>query len=129
MTMSYAIDHDLRLVTITCTGLLSAVEVTAFQKHISVNPQFRPTYGKLVDLRNASLSALDPGSLRRIAERIVMSPNSRRAYVVASDLQGFIVRMHALHAEIAGYGSGAHPFTDVESALAWLSEGSGDLRT
>ena len=120
--ITYTLDHSLRIFHATFAGRLSVEEIIAAQDKATRDPEFDPSYGQVIDLRNAQFSELGPDVVRRIAGRVIMNPGSRRAYVVDGDLGGLIARMYAVHAEVAGRGGVTELFTDIDAARAWLMD-------
>ena len=100
--ITYSIDPDRRLVTITAVGMLSAEAISANQAELRVAPDFDPSYALLADFRNASFAAIAPGDVRRHAEQDPFGPASPRAVVVRQESDRSMVRMFEVYHEMTG---------------------------
>jgi hypothetical protein len=82
-------------------------------------PEIRPDFSLLIDLRQAQGSGVSSAGVRALAERpLVLSPGSRRAVVVPSDLGFGMARMYELLSE--DRGGGTRVFRDYGEARRWL---------
>jgi len=83
------------------------------------DPQFRPDFNHVVDCRAITEMDLTAAQIASLAERSGFSLQSRRAFVVSSDLQYGLSRVFAAYRENQG---AAHTkvFRELDPALAWL---------
>ncbi len=120
--ITYSIDPDRRLVTVTATGALSADAVSANQTEFPAAPGFDPSYALLADFSRASFAAFEPGDVRQHAAQDPFGPASPRAVVVRQDADRGIVRMFEVYSELHGHTGPVRAFTDAASALAWIDQ-------
>jgi len=118
--ITYSIDPDRRLITVTATGALSADAVSANQTELRVAPGFDPSYALLADFSRASFAAFELADVRLHAAEDPVGPDSPRAVVVQQDSDLGIVRMLEVYRELNGHTGPVGAFTDVAAALAWI---------
>jgi len=120
MPADFFIDADLGMVFSKATGVISLADGEDHMDRLSADPEFRPEYNQLFDLRQARGTALSDNALRSLASRKIFSGNSRRAFVVEGDLEFGLSRVFATYREIQGE-HGIHVFREMKEALSWLS--------
>jgi len=108
MPADFFIDADLGMVFSKATGVISLADGEDHMDRLSADPEFRPEYNQLFDLRQARGTALSDNALRSLASRKIFSGNSRRAFVVEGDLEFGLSRVFAT-------------FREMKEALSWLS--------
>ena len=100
-------------------GLLNTDDLMGHQDRLLKDPDFNPSYSQLFDLTHITELQVGPEEVRRLAQRHVFSPTSRRAVVVKDDLQYGLARMFEIHRELAGE-SGIRVFRNLDDALNWI---------
>jgi hypothetical protein len=118
--ITYRIDPDRRLVTVTAMGALPADAVSANQAELRAAPGFDPSYALLADFTRASFAAFEPGDVRQHAAQDPFGPTSPRAVVVRQDADRGIVRMFEIYSELHGRTGPVRAFTDIPNALTWI---------
>jgi len=101
MPVSFEIDSESRVVTLTASGSPSAEDYWKTFESVRKDPRYRPTMSTIVDARGVtSLEYLPTASIRMIARREEEDPDQRRygrvAIVVASDIAFGLARLYAL---------------------------------
>ena len=92
-------------------------EALAYAEALRDDPDFRPTMDALVDARTLT-SVFSATEVRQLASVTPFRAESRRAMVVASDLQFGLGRMYGLTTE--DDRPEARVFKDMQEARAWL---------
>ena len=118
MPTLYKIDKERRLVLTTVSGVTTFAEGLEFQKNLQNDPDFDPSFSHLMDFRSASPEDLTGNEIRALAVAKIFSANSRRAFLVNSDVGYGIARMFGTLREMAG-DSGVRVFRDFDQALEW----------
>jgi len=119
MPSEYIIDANREVVFSKGTGVFSREEYLNHIVRLLRDPQFRPNFNHVVDCRAITSMDLPVEQIANLAERSGFSPQSRCAFIVASDLQYGLTRAFATYREIQG----AWPtkvFRELGAALAWL---------
>jgi hypothetical protein len=119
MTMFHKIDKVRRLVLSSGSGVLNKEEAQSHQTRLLADPDFDPTYSQLIDFTHITQFDLSSDDVRLLAQRNIFSPNSRRAFLVASDLAFGLGRMYEILREGAGE-RGIRIFRTLEEALDWV---------
>jgi len=65
------------------------------QKQLQKDPDFEPSFSQLLDFTNVTDVELSSEEIRRLAQKTIFSANSRRAFLVNSDLKFGLARMFA----------------------------------
>jgi hypothetical protein len=120
MPADFYIDVPRRLVFSKGIGVLSRADCTDHMDRLQAHPDFRPEFGQLLDFRGVTEVTVTSAEIILLAERPIFSPDSRRAFVVTSDLHFGLVRMFMSYREIAGE-QGIKIFRDMSAALEYLS--------
>jgi len=119
MPSSYKIDKSRRLVSSEASGLVTMADLMAHQDKLASDPDFAADYSQLYDLTRVSTVNLTTNELRRLAQRSVFLPTTRRAMLVSTDLVFGLARMFEIYREILGE-TGIRVFRDHDEALAWV---------
>jgi hypothetical protein len=121
MPAEYRIDKERRLVLTTCSDALTTADLLAHGDKLLQDPDFTPDFCHFMDLRLVTKVEITSDELRRLAQRSVFSPESRRALLVSNDLTFGLSRMFGIHREILGE-PGIRVFRDREGdeALDWV---------
>ncbi len=102
-------------------GQVAAPQLAALMREIEEDPEFRPGFDRICDLRRANI-ALPTAQLRDIVtiERALADRGCyrRTAVIVADDLSYGMMRMVTSLADLAE--TSYRIFDDPEAALAWL---------
>jgi hypothetical protein len=119
MPTFYKIDKERRLVMSTYSGVLTAADALGHQKNLLDDPDFDPSFSQLFDVTHVTDVRLTTEDVRRLAQRTVFSPDSRRAILVSNDLQFGLSRMFGVFRENMGE-KGIRVFRNLEEALEWV---------
>ena len=119
MPTTYEIDKQRRLVITTVLDQLTLADGMAHQDKLLKDPDFDPSFSQLMDLTRANASDLNASDIRKMAERTIFSPESRRAIVASSNLIYGFGRMFEILRETAGE-NGIRIFRDMDEAVDWL---------
>jgi hypothetical protein len=115
----YKIDKEHRLVMTTGSGVFDLATALAHQDQLMSDPDFDPCYYQLLDLTQITKVDISPEDLRKIAERSVFWPCSRRAILVTNDVGFGFARMFEMLRESAGE-TGIRVFRKIDDALEWI---------
>ena len=116
LSYSFYIDAARGIVFTTASGDLTMEEALAYAEALRDDPDFRPTMNALVDARTLT-SVFSATEVRQLARVTPFRAESRRAIVVASDLQFGLGRMYVL--TTGEDRPKARVFKDMQEARAW----------
>ena len=119
MPAFYKIDKEHRVVLSTASGVLDLAAALAHQDQLLADPDFDPSYSQLLDYSHVTEVRLDTNDVRRLAERSVFWPCSRRAIYVTRDIEYGFARMFEMLRENAGE-KGIKVFRNLDDALEWI---------
>ena len=119
MPAYFKIDKERRLVMSTAAGVLTLADALTHQESLLKDPDFDPSFCQLIDFTHVTNVELEAEGVRRLAQRSIFSPDSRRAILVASDLVFGFSRMFEIYRETAGE-KGIHVFRNLDDALEWV---------
>ena len=119
MPSSYKIDKENRLVISTGTGVLTMADALEHQKQLLKDPDFERSFFQLLDFTQVTDLELSAEEIRNLAQATVFSANSRRAFLVNSDLKFGLARMFAVFRETFGE-KGIRVFRNLDDALDWV---------
>ena len=120
MPARYQIDKERRLVITTGTGPFLMADALDHQERLRKDPDFDPTYSQLMDITAMTLDNIGLEEIRKLAQRWLFSPQSRRAIVVQGEVAYGLARMFEMLRENAGE-NGIRVFRDREEALDWVA--------
>ena len=120
MPLDYSIDTQRRLVLSKATGLFGVAEAMDHIKRLFADPDFRPTHNQLIDFRQITALDLSTDQIRELASASIFGPDSKRAFVVSTDLQFGLGRVFSAYRHIEGE-EGIRVFREMKDALQWLS--------
>jgi hypothetical protein len=120
MPADFFIDARQGMVYSKATGVFGRVEAMDHMARLLRHPDFRPEFNQLADFREITKLALSNAEVKDLARQTVFGANSKRAFVVASDLQFGLSRMFGTFREMAGE-PGLMTFKSMAEALSWLS--------
>jgi hypothetical protein len=115
----YKIDKERRLVMSTGSGVLTMADLLAHQEKLRKDPDFDPSFSQLSDFTHITTVDLDGADVQRLAQTTIFSPDSRRAFLVKSDLAFGLARMFELLRDAEGE-KGIHVFRNLNDALEWV---------
>ena len=118
MPTSYQLDLRQQLVRSRYWDVLTDADIVSHYQRLGADPDFRPSFRQLCDLRDVSRIAAHTETLRDLANNSIFAPDARRAVVVSGDLDYGLARMFQTFCELAG--SQVEVFRDEPSAQAWL---------
>jgi hypothetical protein len=119
MPFYYKIDKESRLVMSTGSGVLTVADSLAHQDELLKDPDFRPSFSQLMDLTHVTKLEHTSEDVRRVAQRPVFSPSSRRAILVTADMTFEVARRFEMLREALGE-KGIRVFRDLDDALEWV---------
>ena len=119
MPAFYKIDKEHKLVISTGSGVFDLATALAHQDQLIRDPDFDPTYCQLFDLTQVTKVEISAEDVRKLAERSVFWRCSRRAILVAHDLEYGFARMFEMLRENAGE-KGIKVFRKLDDALEWI---------
>lgn len=119
MPAFYKIDKERRVVMTTGSGTFTLSDAVRHQDNLLQDPDFDPSFSQIMDLTHVTRFDIEPDDIRKLAQRTIFSPVSRRAIIVKSDLAYGYGRMFELHRENSGE-KGVRVFRTLEEALDWV---------
>jgi len=119
MPAYYNIDKERRLVMSTGSGVLTMTDALAHQEKLLKDPDFSPRFSQLMDLTQVTNVEFGTEDLRKLAQRSIFSPDSRRAILVSSDVVFGLSRMFEIFRETLGE-TGIRVFRNLDDALEWV---------
>lgn len=119
MPADYIIDVPHGVVLSRGYGEFTAADYQDHMIRLLRDRNFNPEFNQLVDCRAISRMKLTGEQIFALASRSAFAETSRRAFVVASDVQFGLSRMLATHRETSG-GQKVMVFREMGAALAWL---------
>ena len=122
MPFSYQLDPARHLVLSRAWGVLIDKELEEHYARLAADPGFDPTMRQLCNMMDVTRIDTSPEALRRLAQRSIFSPGTRRALVAVQDAHYGLSRMFKVFCEIEG--SLVEVFRDTASAEAWLELGA-----
>jgi hypothetical protein len=122
MPAFYKIDKEHRVVLSTASGVFDLAAALAHQDQLLADPDFDPTYSQLLDYSHVTDVRIDANDVRKLAERSVFWPCSRRAMYVTRDIEYGFARMFEMLRENAGE-KGIRVFRNLDDALTWIFAG------
>jgi hypothetical protein len=122
MPAFYKIDKEHRVVLSTASGVFDLAAALAHQDQLLADPDFDPSYSQLLDYSHVTEVKIDANDIRKLAERSVFWPCSRRAIYVTRDIEYGFARMFEMLRENAGE-KGIRVFRILDDALTWIFTG------
>ena len=122
MPAFYKIDKEHRVVLSTASGVFDLAAALAHQDQLLADPDFDPSYSQLLDYSHVTDVRIDTNDVRKLAERSVFWPCSRRAIYVTRDIEYGFARMFEMLRENAGE-KGIRVFRNLDEALTWIFAG------
>jgi hypothetical protein len=119
MPCEFLIDADRRLVISRGTETFRYADFLEHMKLLAPDPRFKPEFNHLVDCRHFERFDVTPAQIQEMGGQSVFAAQSRRAFVVSSDLHFGMGRMFANYRDVKR-GQLTVVFRDMREATAWL---------
>lgn len=125
MPTTYEINPSRRVIVVTVIGDLTDEGLFDMHRRLADDSAIKPTFAVLFDLRRANGATVTTEGVRALADLpLVLSPESRRAVVVPSDLGFGMARMYGMRR--GSKGGTVAVFRDFTEASRWIGlEGAG----
>src|SRR4030095_13975904 len=89
MKVRYSIDKQRRLIVTTAEGSVMSRDIRGHQDRLLADPDFDASFDQLIDTTPATKFDISADEAKILAQRQIVSPESRRAYVAtAPDIYG-----------------------------------------
>jgi hypothetical protein len=118
MPIVHTIDPERRVVQSRLWDVVTETDAWGSAAALMNDPSFDPTFSQLADMREMKQVEVDQSTVRELAVMRIFAPESKRALVVASDLQYGIGRMTTSYAESGDQQIAI--FRTVAEAERWL---------
>jgi hypothetical protein len=119
MQVERRIDSAARVVVLEVSGDLGDRDLLSLADELEKDPEVEADFSLLIDLRRAIGQGVTSAGVRKLVARpLVLSPESRRAVVVPSDLGFGMARMYEMLRE--DRGGAVRVFRDYEEARRWV---------
>jgi len=119
MPADFVIDVHAGVVFTKGAGVLGRDDVLQHNARLIAHPDFRPQFSQLMDVSAVSKIEISVKELEQLTIPTVFERTSRRAILVASDLQYGVGRMTEVFSEMNGQ-TGVRVFRDAQEAFAFL---------
>ena len=118
----YEIDHARRLILVRVTGNLETHHVVAYIRTLIADPDYRPDYSELVDLRAVDRYDVDPAGIDAIvAEDREQAENLRLRRCALVSEKDFVFGMLRMYQALSDDGqTEVAVFRDIADAVVWL---------
>ena len=120
MPAKFIIHPDHRLVVSSGTGVFRHADFLWHMARLAEDPEFNPEFNHLVDCRGFASLDLTTAQIEDLACRSIFDVRSRRAFVVASDLQFALSRVYAAYWDVKARQE-VMVYRDLREAVAWLA--------
>ena len=117
--MAYKINSEHKIVISTGNGTLTFAESLTHQENLREDPNFIPKFSQLMDLTLVTKMELKSDELQRLAAHSVFANDSRRSFLVSSDLAYGLFRMFQTFRNNEGE-NGIQIFRELGPALNWV---------
>jgi len=125
--MRYTIEKDRKLVVSTAYPILPYADVLKHQRMLLTDDNFHATFSQcLGDFSNVEEVTLTNEEIRKLAQRDIFAPGSRRAAYAPTPIPHGVLRMFIVFRQLYSIGDeyGAkewmHVFDDRRMAIGWL---------
>jgi hypothetical protein len=119
MPADFYIDVTREMVFSKAIGVLGVTDCLDHMNRLQGHPQFRPEMNQIIDFCSVTEANLSHSELSFLARRTIFSARSRRAFVVASDLDFGLSRVFGTYRELQGE-PGIRVFREMTQAMSWL---------
>lgn len=120
MPFTYVVYKDRSLVISTGSDRVTWEEIRIRQDQTKTDPDFNPEFNQIVDLRAVTGIDMTSEQARGLAQRMIFSSTSKRAFVAGEPAVFGMGRMWQILSELSGNQSRIRIFSDLSSALEWL---------
>jgi hypothetical protein len=112
-----------RVLTLNLSGEIRDEDMLSLAIDIENDPEVKPDFSMLLDVRRADVRSVTSAGVRRLAERpYALAPESRRGVVVPDELSFGMARMYeALRDKLGG---AIRVFRDFDEAKRWVTTGA-----
>ena len=117
MKVRYSINKQRRLVVTTAEGSVMFNDIKGHQDCLLADPDFDVRFDQLIDTTAAAKIDISAAEARVLAERRIVSPESRRAFVATKPHMFGLGRMMEIYHEPLGY---AQVFYTMDEAVKWI---------
>src|SRR5258707_12243260 len=93
MPAFYQIDKQHKLVKSTATGVLTLADVASHREKLLNDSDFDPSFSQLIDVTGVTDVAIGTDDVRGLSVTTIFSANSRRSFLVKTDVQYGLARM------------------------------------
>jgi hypothetical protein len=124
--MRYTIDKDRKLVGSTAYPILRYADVLEHQKLLLTDDNFQATFSQFADFSNVKEVTLTTEEIRKLAQRDIFAPGSRRAAYAPTPIPHGVLRLFIVFRQLYSIGDEhgekewMHVFDDRRMAIAWL---------
>ena len=101
MPFSYIVYSEQRLVVSTGSDRVTWVEIKDRQDQTKTDSDFNPEFNQIVDLRAVTAFDMTSDQARTLAQRMIFSSTSKRAFVAASPAVFGVGRMWEIFTEMS----------------------------
>ena len=119
MPIDFIINAEHGIVVCHGTGVFNLASARQFRERMTADSQFSPEMSQVIDFRDISEIKATAKDVQQLAEDTVFSKDSRRAFVVASQLQFGLSRMFGTLREVAGEKQ-FRVFRDMDEAVSFV---------
>jgi hypothetical protein len=119
MKVRYSIDKRRRLILTTAEGRVMFDDIRGHQDRLLADPDFDPNFDQLIDATAAKQFGISVDEARILAERRIVCPESRRAFVATEPHIFGLGRMMEIYHERLEYAD-VQVFYFMDEALKWL---------
>ena len=119
MPTFYKIDKERRLVMSTGSGVFTLADAVSHMDKLSKDPDFDPSFSQISDFTHVTQIELSGDDIRRLAQRTIFSPHSRRAFITPNETVFGLGRMFEILRGLEGE-KGIRIFRTLEEALDWV---------
>jgi len=119
MPAFYKIDKERRLVMTTVSGVFSLADAVSHMERLSKDPDFDPTFSQIADFMHVTRVELSGDDIHRLAQRTILSADSRRALIAPNETVFGMGRMFEILRGLQGE-RGIRIFRNLEEALDWV---------
>jgi hypothetical protein len=127
MKVQYSIDKQRRLILTIAVGCVMFDDVRGHQNRLLADPEFDIRFDQLIDTTPATKFDISADEARILAERRIVSPESRRAFLAVEPHIYGLGRMMEVYHERLGYAD-VQVFYSRDEALKWLEREEEELQ-
>jgi len=117
LKVRYSIDKQRRLIVTTAEGFVTFHDARDHQDRLLADPDFDVSFDQLIDTTAVTKVDISASEVRILAERRIVSPESRRAFVATKPHIFGLGRMMEVYHEPLGE---IQVFYSMDEALMWL---------